>query len=1220
MLSFSQVFKKSYIVLFPCLLNIPSAMGYDFTDNQPYSQLPPQNLSPAQVPLFFSIGFDDNGISGINGSGGTGGMTWILDYLRNKKNPVSIGNLLTYDSTPVRVSFFNSSKYHEGTVVDDPVFIKRAWNTAYTDGHEIGLHTVNHLHGSDFNSAQWSSEIGNTVAHLSKPFNSSEIPGNSYPASGMGADPVKLIGFRTPFLEYNDEMFSVLVQQGYTYDASIEEGWEYTIDGSNYPWPYTLNQGSPGNQYMLDSGFPNKEQLSSRPGLWELGVNPLIVPPDNLASQYGVAHSIRDRVKLNMPWFDLTDGKITGFDYNLWGLAKLDKAETLAVLKYTLDLRLQNGNRAPFLLGAHTDYFASKNASLFPHISVRERQEVIEELIVYAQSKPEVRIVPFVSVLNWMRNPSTLDCSVNCSVVYLPPMVINPGNQSNEVETAIELAIGATDPNNFELSFIAENLPAGLSIDTVSGVISGIATTESNNPVIVTVNNGERTSTINFNWKIVSSSVNSDLVAHWLLNEGTGTVATDTSNNGYNGTLTNSPAWNGNNLVFDGVNDYINLGNLDISGSALSLASWVQADALENCTYRDCRILSKASSTSGQDHYWMISTTKVGNETRLRFRLKAGGITSTLVASSGNILNGDRFHVAATYDGTTMRLYKDGLEVGSRVKTGNIDTNAGVEAWIGGNPTIASSRPWKGSIADVHIYQSALSVAEVNAIKDATPVITDTTPPIIQNIQTTVTNTTATITWSTNEAANSQATYGVTNSYGETRADATISSTHSLTLTGLTPGSLFHYQVSSADASGNIANSGDLTLTTADVVDIVPPIISNVQVSVTDTSATIVWMTNELANSQVFYGLTSEYGLTSAVGTMVTAHSLVLTGLTPNTSYHYRVSSTDANSNSSSNSTDNLNFTTSSAPNVNNSLVAHWLLSEGAGSIANDSSNNGHNGTLTNNPVWNGNNLVFDGVNDYVNLGTLDISGSELTLAGWVQADALENCRSKDCRILSKASSTSGQDHYWMISTIKVGSATHLRFRLKAGGTTTTLVASTGNILNGDRFHFAATFDGTTMRLYKDGLEVGSRAKTGNIDTNAGVEAWIGGNPTVASSRPWKGSISDIQIYQSALSVVEVNAIKDATTVIVDTTPPVIQNIQTGVTNTTATITWNTNEAANSQVVYGLTSDYGETSTDASMNSAHGLTLIGLTSGSLYHYQVSSTDSSGNITTSENLT
>ncbi len=237
------------------------------------------------------------------------------------------------------------------------------------------------MHGSTFNLTQWDSEIKDTITHLSKPFNPDEQPSNSQQSSGMGADSSKLSGFRTPFLEYNDETFDVLVQQGFTYDTSIEEGWEDTMDGSNYPWPYTLDSGSPGNQYMLDNGFPNKVPLTPCPGLWELGVNPVIIPPDNLTAQYGVNHSIRNKVKSNISEFDVGSGKITGFDFNLWDQAKLNKAETLATLKYTLDLRLQNGNRAPFMFGAHSEYYSSKGESFFSQISVRDRQEVIEEFI-----------------------------------------------------------------------------------------------------------------------------------------------------------------------------------------------------------------------------------------------------------------------------------------------------------------------------------------------------------------------------------------------------------------------------------------------------------------------------------------------------------------------------------------------------------------------------------------------------------------------------------------------------------------------------------------------------------------------------------------------------------------------------------------------------------------------------------------------------------------------
>jgi hypothetical protein len=75
-------------------------------------------------------------------------------------------------------------------------------------------------------------------------------------------------------------------------------------------------------------------------------------------------------------------------------------------------------------------------------------------------------------------------------------------------------------------------------------------------------------------------------------------------------------------------------------------------------------------------------------------------------------------------------------------------------------------------------------------------------------------------------------------------------------------------------------------------------VISSVNASsITVSGATITWTTNEAATSQVEYGLTEEWGSGTTLETLVTSHSVELTGLEADTTYHYRVISKDAANN-----------------------------------------------------------------------------------------------------------------------------------------------------------------------------------------------------------------------------------------------------------------------------------------------------------------------------------
>ncbi|HUD02796.1 MAG TPA: M10 family metallopeptidase C-terminal domain-containing protein [Candidatus Paceibacterota bacterium] len=91
----------------------------------------------------------------------------------------------------------------------------------------------------------------------------------------------------------------------------------------------------------------------------------------------------------------------------------------------------------------------------------------------------------------------------------------------------------------------------------------------------------------------------------------------------------------------------------------------------------------------------------------------------------------------------------------------------------------------------------------------------DVTPPVISAIaSSSVSSTVQTITWTTDEPATSQINYGTTASYGSASSSAALTTSHAITLTGLAGSTVYHFQIQSADSSGNIATSNDQSFTT----------------------------------------------------------------------------------------------------------------------------------------------------------------------------------------------------------------------------------------------------------------------------------------------------------------------------------------------------------------------------------------------------------------------
>ncbi|MCL2209134.1 MAG: polysaccharide deacetylase family protein [Treponema sp.] len=358
------------------------------------SQNPPNNLKAAKIPQFFTIGFDDNDKSGFSPQKGSEGMKWAVDIFKSRKNP---------DGSNCSCAFYNSTSYMVESAREPAHLVKKSWKYALDNGFETGCHSHSHSDGSKFSVDQWLFEMNKCVELLSRSY----AEGNSGDDSGIGIAKSEIKSFRTPYLAYNANAFKATAQMGFVYDCSIEEGVQDDQDGTNFYFPYTLDEGSPGNKFSSEQEL-HIEEAGNHAGLWELPIHVVIVPPDNLCEKYGVKKGLRKKCASLRDYFSEDDGKISGLDYNCLVEFLMTGEEFLATLKYSLDLRLE-GNRAPFFLGAHSGIYAlDYDSDPVITISENERRKAIEDFLDYAQSKPEVIIASPLRIIEWMKNPYEL--------------------------------------------------------------------------------------------------------------------------------------------------------------------------------------------------------------------------------------------------------------------------------------------------------------------------------------------------------------------------------------------------------------------------------------------------------------------------------------------------------------------------------------------------------------------------------------------------------------------------------------------------------------------------------------------------------------------------------------------------------------------------------------------------------------------------------------------
>jgi hypothetical protein len=200
---------------------------------------------------------------------------------------------------------------------------------------------------------------------------------------------------------------------------------------------------------------------------------------------------------------------------------------------------------------------------------------------------------------------------------------------------------------------------------------------------------------------------------------GSGTVWRDISGTTITGSLINGPTFNSANfgsIVFDGVDDYANLGNILFNSASVSTIDiWVNIPSMAVNRY----IMAKGSA--GDGIYTFIMTTgpgpSGGGSSYVRFAMgnQAGSVSTNIEYSS--LIWNQWYNFIFTYDGSFVRGYRNAATPISRSLSGNLHTNTSpINLGVDKYGAYAAA-----SISNFKIYNRALTATEVtqnyNAVK-----------------------------------------------------------------------------------------------------------------------------------------------------------------------------------------------------------------------------------------------------------------------------------------------------------------------------------------------------------------------------------------------------------------------------------------------------------------------------------------------------------------------
>lgn len=568
----------------------------------------------------------------------------------------------------------------------------------------------------------------------------------------------------------------------------------------------------------------------------------------------------------------------------------------------------------------------------------------------------------------------------------------------------------------------------------------------------------------------------------------------------------------------------------------------------------------------------------------------------------------------ATLVWTTNELAVSTFEYGTTMSYGS-SASISAGAAIGGTVTLTGLSASTAYYYCIHATDTSGNTSQ-SCSSFTTAAAPDVSAPIVFVIVAVATTTSVTITWTTSENADAQVEYGTTASYGSTsNLNSTLGLTHSIDLSNLSPNTTYHYRVLSHDAAGNLATGSDTTFTTSalpsvstpvTVTDTIPPVITDISsVSLEPHDASIIWTTDELATSQLEYGTSMSYGSTATFPTdALLSHSATLLNLQANTKYYYCIHATDLFTNTSS-SCSSSNYFTTAAQQVTLDTIPPTISLVTVAPIT----------TTTAGVTWTTNEVG----NGYIQYGTTDGYGSETQLNTALTL-------THNAFVSGLTSNTTY--HYRVVSSDEAGNVSMtpdetFTTAAPAAPADTTPPAIT-NIVQGSIGSTNTVIDWTTNEPAVSTLEYGTTTSYGSAATlsPSALLSHAGTLTGLSPSTTYYYCIHATDLAGNTVSSCGHSFTTTAGAVVRDTTPPVIWTITVAsLATSSATLTWVSDEPTDSQVVYGTTASYGsQTGVTSSFTLDNSATLSNLLPNTTYHFQIRSSDSSGNLATSSDET